>query len=240
MRPSASDAHWLGIIGSGKFGTTLARAAVAVGYHVAIASSGPPEHIGLTIAVLAPGAQAMSAQEVARRCEIVVLAIPLHRLRELSPHLFDGKVLVDATNFWEPVDGSDRELATAAGGTSLIVQRWFASARVVKSLNQLGYHQFEEHQRPAGAPDRVAIGVAADDGAAVAEVMRLVDRLGFDPVDVGPLSTGLALEADGSPFVPIYSAQQLAKHMSETVGSQDSRAGEPRAPVGHQQEARRR
>jgi predicted dinucleotide-binding enzyme len=85
---------------------------------------------------------------------------------------------------------------------------------VVKSLNQLGYHQLEEHTRPEGAPDRIAIGAAGDDAPAVRAVMRLVDRLGFDPVDAGPLKNGLALEPDGSPVAATYSADELAKLVS--------------------------
>jgi predicted dinucleotide-binding enzyme len=44
--------------------------------------------------------------------------------------------------------------------------------------------------------------------------MRLIDRLGFDPVDAGPLSNGLALEPDGSPIAATYSADELAKLVS--------------------------
>jgi predicted dinucleotide-binding enzyme len=99
-------------------------------------------------------------------------------------------------------------------GTSTIVQERFPSARVVKSLNQLGYHQLEEHRRPKGAPDRIAIGAAGDDRLAVRTVMRLLDRLGFDPVDAGPLKNGLALEPDGSPTATTYSAEQLRKLLS--------------------------
>jgi 8-hydroxy-5-deazaflavin:NADPH oxidoreductase len=209
----------LGIIGAGKFGTTLARAAIAAGYDVAIAGSGRPEHIALTLEVLAPGSHAMTAEDVAQHAAIIVLAVPMHRFRALSPELFGGKILVDATNYWEPTDGMDPELAGAAQGTSVIVQKWFASARVVKSLNQLGYHQFEEHRRPAGAADRIAMGAAGDDPEAVAEVSQVVDRLGFDLVDAGPLANGVALEPDGSPFATTRTEEELVDHLSRTLQS---------------------
>jgi predicted dinucleotide-binding enzyme len=44
--------------------------------------------------------------------------------------------------------------------------------------------------------------------------MRLLDRLGFDPVDAGPLKNGLALEPDGSPIATTYSTDQLTKLVS--------------------------
>jgi predicted dinucleotide-binding enzyme len=201
----------LGIVGAGKLGTTLARAAVAAGYDVAISGSGLADDIELTVDVLAPGARASTTDKVVRNADVVILAVPMHRLRELPRDLFAGKILVDATNYWQPVDGDDPELTTAADGTSMIVQERFRSARVVKSLNQLGYHQLEENRSSQGARDRIAIGAAGDDRAAVDRVMRLIDRLGFDPVDAGPLKNGLALEPDGSPIAPTYSAQQLSK-----------------------------
>jgi predicted dinucleotide-binding enzyme len=184
----------LGIVGAGKLGTTIARAAVAAGYDVAISGSGPADDIALTVDVLAPGARAATTDEVVRHASVVVLAVPTHRFRELPRDLFAGRILVDAMNYWEPVDGIDEELAAAPDGSSVIVQERFPSARVVKSLNQLGYHELEEQRRPSGAADRVAVGAAGDDRLAVRRVMRLIDRLGFDPVDAGSLEDGVDLE----------------------------------------------
>jgi 8-hydroxy-5-deazaflavin:NADPH oxidoreductase len=211
--PEVDDLR-LGIVGAGKFGTTLARVAVAAGFDVAISASGPAEDIALTVDVLAPGARAVTTAEVVRHADIIVVAVPTHRFRELPPDLFAGKILIDAMNYWQPVDGEDPELTTAPAGTSMIIQKRFPSARVVKSLNQLGYHQLEENRHPKGAPDRIAIGAAGDDRLAVRKVMRLLDRLGFDPVDAGPLNNGLALEPDGSPIATTYSADQLSKLVS--------------------------
>jgi len=141
---------------------------------------------------------------------VIVLAVPMHRFRELPRDLFAGKILIDAMNYWEEIDGVDQELATAPAGTSVLVQERFPSARVVKSLNHITYYKFDEGRRPHGAPGRIAMAAAGDDRAAVAAVMQLVDRLGFDAVDAGPLEAGLALEPDGPVFGVSYSADELS------------------------------
>jgi predicted dinucleotide-binding enzyme len=205
----------LGIVGAGKLGTTIARAAVAAGYDVAMSGSGPAQDIALTVDVLAPGARAVTTGEVVRHADIIVLAVPTHRFRELPRDLFAGKILVDAMNYWEPIDGIDPELDAAADGTSVVVRDRFTSARLVKGLNQLGYHELDELRRERGAPDRVAIGVAGEDRVAVRTVMRLVDRLGFDAVDAGPLESGVALEPDGSPFAVTHTAEELSSLVSQ-------------------------
>jgi hypothetical protein len=55
------------------------------------------------------------------------------------------------------------------------------------------------------------MAAAGDDVAAVGTVMRLVDRLGFDPVDAGPLRNGLALEPDGSPIAETYTVEEVSR-----------------------------
>ena len=207
----------LGVVGAGKFGTTIARVAIEAGYDVAMSGSGAADDIALTVDVLAPGARALTTDEVVKRADIIVLAMPTHRFRELPPDLFAGKILIDAMNYWEPVDGVDHELASADAGTSAIVQSHFPSALVVKSLNQLGYHEFDELRRPQGTADRIAVGAAGADRDAVQRVMGLIDRLGFDPVDVGPLENGVVLEPDGSPFAVTYTADELASLVGAAV-----------------------
>jgi predicted dinucleotide-binding enzyme len=73
----------LGIVGAGKLGTTVARAAIAAGYDVAMSASGAPGDFALTVDVLAPGARAASTEDVVRHADIIVLAVPTHRFREL-------------------------------------------------------------------------------------------------------------------------------------------------------------
>ncbi len=213
MSSSESAGRRLGIVGAGKAGTAIARAAVARGYDVAISGSGPADRIELIVEVLAPGARALSTDEVVRYAGLIVLAIPMHRFQELRRDLFAGKILVDAMNYWAEIDGVDGPFATASAGTSTLVQEWFSSARVVKSLNHLGYFKFEKSRRPHGAPDRIAMAAAGNDPAAVATVLQLIDDLGFDPVDAGNLESGLALQPGG----PIFGAGHGAKELSDLL-----------------------
>jgi predicted dinucleotide-binding enzyme len=214
MSSNGTGDRRLGIVGAGKAGTTFARAAVAGGYDVAISGSGIAERIELIVEVLAPGARALTTEEVASYADLVVLAIPLHRIRDLRRDLFAGKILVDAMNYWDEIDGVDGPFATAPAGTSVLVQEWFSSARVVKSLNHLGYFKFEKSRRPHGAPGRIAMAAAGNDRAAVAAVLQLIDTLGFDPVDAGNLEAGLALQPGGPIFGAGHSAADLANLLS--------------------------
>ena len=123
----------LGIVGAGKIGTAIPRAATAGGYDVDISGSGAADRIELIVDVLAPGAHAVTTSDVVRHAELIILAVPMHRFRALPHDLFGGKILVDAMNYWEEIDGVDEELAKAPWGTSVVVQEDFPSARVVKS-----------------------------------------------------------------------------------------------------------
>src|SRR6266576_253327 len=123
MSSGETGAQRLGIVGAGRVGTTIARAAIAAGYDVAISGSGGADRIALIVEVLAPGARAVTTDEVVDHADVIVLAVPMHRFRELPRDLFAGKILVDAMNYWEEIDGVDQELATAPAGTSAMVHR---------------------------------------------------------------------------------------------------------------------
>jgi predicted dinucleotide-binding enzyme len=94
------------------------------------------------------------------------------------------------------------------------VQQHFPLARVVKSLNHLGYFKFDQGRRAPGAPDRLAMAAAGNDPHAVVAVMRLIDRLGFDAVNAGSLSAGVALQPGGPLFGIGLSADKLRKLLS--------------------------
>ncbi len=207
----------IAILGAGKVGTSLARVAVEAGYRVDIAASGSPDRIALIVDVLAPGAHATTAAEAVVGAELVVLALPLHKFRHLDTSLLDGQVVLDIMNYWTPIDGEISEFDDAPEGSSMLVQRAIPGARVVKTLNHIGYHELEEQHRPAGAPDRVALGAVGDDREAVAQVLAFLERIGFDGIDGGPLANGVAFQPGSPLFGAPYSADRFRELLAEEL-----------------------
>ena len=198
MRYQQRQRERLGILGSGHIGPVVARLALSAGYPVDIAASGDPDDIALITELVIPGARPRWASDAAADADIVILAMPLHRFLDLDPGSLVGKLVIDAMNYWPASDGA--LTVFERGGSSEIVARRLAGSSVVKALNHIGYHELEEQARPAGAPDRKAVGVAGDDRAAVDATARLVDRIGYDPARVGSLTAGRVLQPGGPVF----------------------------------------
>jgi len=95
----------IAVLGAGHVGPVIARVALDAGYHVTIAASGDPEQIELIAQVLSPGAEPLWAADAVREAGLVVLAIPLHTFTTLDPSRLSNKLVVDAMNYWPPVDG---------------------------------------------------------------------------------------------------------------------------------------
>jgi len=203
----------LAVLGAGHVGPVIARLAVKAGHPVAIATSGDPEKIRLITELVIPGAQPRWSREAVADADIVVLAIPLHRFGRIDPGLLDGKLVVDAMNYWPASDGALE--AFEHGGSSEIVARRLAGSTVVKALNHIGYHELEDRARPAGAPDRQAAGVAGDDPAAVATVAGLASRIGYDPVRLASLRAGRVLEPGGPVFGTVLPLPEFERAVRE-------------------------
>ena len=205
----------IGILGAGKVGTVLARLLRSAGYRVLIAGSGAPSRIELIVTVLAPGAVATTAEVVAHESDIVILALPLGKYQSVPRRLLEGKLVVDAMNYWWEVDGIRDELDDPRTSTSEIVQGFLATSRVVKAFNHMGYHDLDEGPRPAGHPDRKALGIAGNSDDDLAAVAQLVDATGFDTVVVGSLWDSISLQPGSLQFGANLTADALRTAISD-------------------------
>ncbi len=206
----------LGILGAGKLGTVLAQLAIKAGYDVHIAGSGDPEKISLSVRVITPGAEAGCAIDVIAHSDIIILALPLGKFRNLPVEDLKHKLVIDAMNYWWEVDGEMSELDNA-NSSSEMVQLFFNKSRIVKALSHVGYHHLFDDARAKGADDRKAIAIAGDNEEDNNIVSKLIDNLGFDPVIIGKLSAGKLLEPGNALFGANVDVAELKNIASDNL-----------------------
>jgi 8-hydroxy-5-deazaflavin:NADPH oxidoreductase len=196
----------LGIIGSGNIGTALARLAIAAGIDVVLSNSRGPQSLAQKVAELGGRARAATPEEAARAGDWVVASIPLAAYRDLPAPALAGKVVLDTINYYPYRDGAFEELDSGKTTTSELIQAHLSGAKVVKAFNNIYLQHIPALARPAGAADRTALPIAGDDLEGKASAATLIDRLGFDTVDVGNLSEGWRFEPETAPYVTPYVA----------------------------------
>jgi predicted dinucleotide-binding enzyme len=196
----------IGIIGAGHIGGTLARRFTALGHDVAVANSRGPE----TLAPLAKetGAHAVTPEEAAHGRDVVIVTIPEKNIPDLPKDLFAdvpaSTAVVDTGNYYPQRDGRIDAIEAGTPESEWVSQQ--LGRPVVKAFNNIYAKHLMDLGRPAGDPHRIALPVAGDDPAAKRTVMRLVDELGFDPVDDGTLADSWRQQ----PGTPVYATDHDA------------------------------
>jgi predicted dinucleotide-binding enzyme len=206
----------IGIIGTGNIGGTLTRRLTALGHEVKVANSRGPE--SLRDLEQETGATAVKVEEAVQDAEIVVVTIPEKAVPQLPANLFanaaDDVVVVDTGNYYPQRDGR----IAAIEDDGLTESAWVAQQLdrpVVKAFNNIQAQHLLGNGRPAGTPGRIALPVAGDDPAAKAKVLQLVDDLGFDPVDAGPLAESWRQQ----PGTPVYGTDLTAEAAREALAA---------------------
>jgi len=123
--------------------------------------------------------------------EIVVLSIPTRAVADLPRGLFanaPGSVgAIDIGNYHPEL----RDGRIDAIDRGMLDSRWAEQQighPVIKAFNYIFARSLREKGVPGGTPGRIALPVSGDSSDARATVLRLVDDLGFDPVDGGDLA----------------------------------------------------
>jgi predicted dinucleotide-binding enzyme len=190
----------IGLIGSGRIGSNLARLAVAHGHDVVLSNSRGPETLAALVAELGPHASAATADEAAAAGDVVVVTIPLKAIDAVPVEPLVGKVVIDTNNYYPERDGEIPALDAKTTTSSELLAAHLPGAHVVKAFNAIYFEHLIEHAKPAGTEGRRALPIAGDDAAAKATVAALIDTFGFDVVDAGALAEGARFQPDTPPY----------------------------------------
>src|SRR3954453_11010143 len=180
----------IGLIGSGHIGGTVARLAVDAGHDVVLSNSRGPETLTDLVDQLGPRARAATAAEAAAAGDVVMVTVPLKAYREVPVEPLRGKVVIDTNNYYPERDGHIAELDDESTTVSELLQAHLPESRVVKAFNNIYFDHLGSLKRPSGDPERSVLAVAGDDDEAKKQVTDLLDDLGYDAYDVGPLAEG--------------------------------------------------
>jgi 8-hydroxy-5-deazaflavin:NADPH oxidoreductase len=226
---TAIDGKTIGVIGAGGLGGTLARHLARLGYAVSISNSRGPESLAALAAEIR--AVPVSVTEAASASGIVIVSIPTKAITGLPSRLFanmpDSAVVIDTGNYHPELrDGWIDAIDHGMPDSEWVAQQ--LGRPVIKAFNNILASSLLGKGTPTGSPGRIALSVAGDQPDAKTAVLRLVDALGFDPVDAGGLDESWRQQPGTPAYCRDLDAAALRRALAEAEHSRiaDYRARE--------------
>lgn len=204
----------IGFIGAGNIGSQLARLAIEAGHDVVLSNSRGPESLTALVSELGPRARAATPEEAARAGDMVVVSVPLKAYRSVPVEPLAGKIVIDTNNYYPQRDGHFPELDNEQTTTSELLQAHLPKSKVVKAFNHIYAAELTADGQPPGTPNRRALAIAGNDPEAKAKVAELIDRFGFEVVDIGPLSESWRIQRDTPGYGPRRTAEELRRDLA--------------------------
>lgn len=182
----------IGILGTGRVGTTLGRRWAEAGHDVMFGSREPQsERVQGLVGTIGHGVRAGNPREAIAHGEVLVLAIPWKQAVGILKEAADlaGKIVVDCIN---PLTDDFQGIALGFD-TSAAEQIALAAdgVRVVKAFNTVSTATMED---PVYAGQRASMFYCGDDVEAKRVIGTLAEQLGLEAVDAGPLKIARYLE----------------------------------------------
>jgi predicted dinucleotide-binding enzyme len=183
----------LGIVGSGKVGSALGSWAAKAGYEV-IFTARDESHAREVAKHAGHGAKELPLRDLVEEAQIILLTLPYAEVKKaLTPvrQYLARKIVVDVTNPITP-DRKSLLIGHSTSGAEEIA-KLLDESYVVKAFNAV-FAEVYASQDPRIDEQTISIFFAGDDTDAKNKVGELITRLGFDPVDAGPLQNARYLE----------------------------------------------
>ena len=182
--------------GTGKQGSALARRLARAGVRVVIGSrdalKGETTARGINTALGITTVSGMSNQEAASRGDIVLLALPYEGMRPILEDVREavmGKIVINIASAIESQRKSRAQIPPE-GSITAEVQKFFGTnTRVVAAFQNISPEGLEGESKIDSD-----VLVCGGDREARAQVIALVQKMGFDAFDAGTLANAVAVE----------------------------------------------
>jgi 8-hydroxy-5-deazaflavin:NADPH oxidoreductase len=184
----------IGIIGAGNIGSALAGHFRKLRHTVLIANSRGPQT--LSQVARATGATPVDISEAAKGVDLLIIAIPMKSVPALPKNLLSQlpqtALVIDTGNYYPLRDGRISEIEKG-----MVESEWTSrllGRRVIKAFNNIVADSLLHRALPKdsrnlkGSKNRIALPVSGDNERSKHIVIALLDSMGFDAIDAGPLS----------------------------------------------------
>ena len=181
-----AHAATIAIIGTGDVAGALGPEFALQGHTIVYGSRDPSRESVQTLVSRTTGdASAKTPADAVVGAGIVVLAVPGTAVENVTKSLGNlrGKIIIDPTNAFAETDDGFLELVYETS-TAEVIQGSAPGAHVVKAFNTLNWRTMVDPES-AGGP--VSIPLVGDSAAAKATVAELVEGMGLEAIDLGPL-----------------------------------------------------
>jgi predicted dinucleotide-binding enzyme len=200
----------IAIVGIGSIGGNLARLLAAAGHEVCVANS--RGKAAVSSFAKEAGVTSADLKDAIEGADAVILAIPLPAMATLPEGLLAelpaSVPVVDTSNYYPGL--RDAQIPALESGQTESV--WISEQLgrpVIKAFNNLLAYSLENLGQPKGAEGCLGVAVAGDDVSQKTLVMKLVDDVGFDPVDSASLEDSWRQQ----PCTPAYCCDYTADQM---------------------------
>ncbi len=202
----------IGIVGAGRIGGNCARQALKGDHDVMLSFSRDPSGLERQAQELSERASTGTPGAAVAFADVVILSVPWGVIPVALDQMGDlaGKIVVDTTNQFGP----GPKPGPGQTAASFNAER-MPGARYVKSFNTLT-SAFQAETAARTGEDRVVQWVCGDDAEAKETVSRLIEEMGYVPVDLGGNTTCQVMEAPRRPGA-VYGEEYRAADAAAVV-----------------------
>jgi NADPH-dependent F420 reductase len=202
----------IAIIGAGDVGATLGKSWARKGHQImfGVRNTQSPKVANLLKSSNA-NLKVGSVSEAASFSDVIILAIPWSAVNQIIGIAGDlaGKLLVDTTNpFTSDLKGMVIEPSTSAAEE---IAKLAPKSKVVKAFNTIGIKVLDNMIFGTNKAD---VFICGSDFKSRATVKKLATDLGFEVVDVGPLSNARLLEQLSLLWIELAFRQEMGPNIA--------------------------